>query len=547
MNDMERRKFEDSFQQAFKDAEASPSENVWTNIELDLEKAEGDKMKRRILFFKTLAAASVVFALCVTGIGYYVFQDKNSNGNLAQRTKAITTPDQEESNEHRVSPSVQGKNPTRDLSEENNVTESPTHPDKRQPSVVAPLASGSAQREESSEVKLKPSIAQKDLESGENRIQQIVPDAQQEKSVAQSRDPSLAGDKIESNVPANEDKMPSTNVVDKIDNEKIINQLSGKSNAITLIKKDNNKELHSPKNTSNTTRKLPPLYQHDEPELQFPVSTTDPGMLLLAKLVAEEQRYAEEDKEQKKNKSEQLWTSVGFAAGGFNANNPNVTPPQSGIYYSSNSASNTAAKQSNASGVAYSFGVSVGAKLSDRWVLQGGVNYLTQSSDYTANSVVVVDNNFEAPKAESLNTFSALTADASTQTRMAQTFPYNVNNNVQFVSVPLQAGYLVINKKFGLQLNAGVSTDLFLQNTITPDGGGLTKTTQSRGGDSPYRSLNFSGLMGTELSYKLGHRYRVALNPGLRYPFSSVYKANTGVDATPLTFDVGLRFRYIFH
>ncbi len=135
----------------------------------------------------------------------------------------------------------------------------------------------------------------------------------------------------------------------------------------------------------------------------------------------------------------------------------------------------------------------------------------------------------------------------SANTTVAQTFPYNVNNNVRFVNVPLQAGYLVVNKKFGLQLNAGVSTDVFLQNTITPDGGGLSKTTQGSGDESPYRSLNFSGLMGTEFSYKLGDRYRLSLNPGLRYPFSSVYKSNTGVDSTPLTFDVGLRFRYIFH
>jgi hypothetical protein len=92
-----------------------------------------------------------------------------------------------------------------------------------------------------------------------------------------------------------------------------------------------------------------------------------------------------------------------------------------------------------------------------------------------------------------------------------------------------------------------VSTDLFLQNTISPDGGGVSRTTQGRGAESPYRSLNFSGLMGTELSYKLGSRYRVSVNPGLRYPFNSVYKSNTGIDATPVTFDVGLRFRYIFH
>src|SRR5688572_23572743 len=86
MNDMERRKFEDSFQEAFKDAEVNPSENVWTNIELDLERADGDKMKRRLFFFKMLAAASVVFAMSIAGIGYYVFQTSDS-GDVAQTSE----------------------------------------------------------------------------------------------------------------------------------------------------------------------------------------------------------------------------------------------------------------------------------------------------------------------------------------------------------------------------------------------------------------------------------------------------------------------------
>jgi hypothetical protein len=253
-----------------------------------------------------------------------------------------------------------------------------------------------------------------------------------------------------------------------------------------------------------------------------------------------------EDKKQEKNKSEKLWTSVGFAAGGFSANNTSVGGTPANSMYAMNS-SQTATQQSKANGVSYSVGVGFGTKLSERWVLQGGLNYLTQSSDYTANSVVVVDNNYSDPKAASLNAFAPQMRDESADTKVAPTFPYNVNNNVRFVSVPLQAGYLLVNRKFGLQLSAGVSTDLFLQNTITPDGAGLTKTTQGRGDESPYRSLNFSGLMGTEFSYKLGYHYRLSLNPGLRYPFSSVYKSNTGVESTPVTFDVGLRFKYIFH
>ena len=86
MTDMESRKFEDSFKKAFEEAEVSPSDSVWTNIALDLEKADGGKVRRRLLFYKTLAAASVLFAMAVAGAGYYMFQ--------AQREQQIALRDE---------------------------------------------------------------------------------------------------------------------------------------------------------------------------------------------------------------------------------------------------------------------------------------------------------------------------------------------------------------------------------------------------------------------------------------------------------------------
>jgi hypothetical protein len=95
------------------------------------------------------------------------------------------------------------------------------------------------------------------------------------------------------------------------------------------------------------------------------------------------------------------------------------------------------------------------------------------------------------------------------------------------------------------QLNAGVSTDLFIQNTIDPKGN-IEKTTSGAGDESPFRTVNFSGLIGSEVSYRFGDHYRLGINPGLRYPLNSIYKDNLGLESTPLTFDIGLRFRYIF-
>ena len=139
MNDMERRKFEDSFQEAFKDAEANPSENVWTNIELDLEKADGDKMKRRLVFFKMLAAASIVFAMSVAGIGYYVFQ-RSDMGNLAQQTAPIA--DQDKSKDEASASSLKNDSQVSSLEEADaNVSGDETRTNKS----LAPVADGSQQ------------------------------------------------------------------------------------------------------------------------------------------------------------------------------------------------------------------------------------------------------------------------------------------------------------------------------------------------------------------------------------------------------------------
>lgn len=546
MSDMEKRKFEDSFQAAFKEAEVNPSDQVWTNIELDLEKAEGDKMKRRLIFFQSLAAASVVFAICIAGIGYYLLNGTDQQSNLAKETNTtqeITRQGRatDDKSSDPLSDAVAKQN--KSSVEEAQVPSTPRAQQSQEESLAklqaeksVPSTGNSAEQQNDAAV------------SGESNAANPIA-ARRNSNATSTSDGNARADVTEKNDHSSSeslDKTPSTNNSYAIDKTKNDSEITDPSVVDGLIEKEHkSNQLVATRNT--TTRPLPAFYKPKEPVLELPVSKADPGMLLLAKLDEEAKRYAEEDKKERRNKSEKLWTSVGFAAGGFDANNPTVNPPQTFGLAASNAAINTASKQSKASGQAYSVGLSMGTKLSERWVLQGGVNYLTQSSDYTANSVVVVGNDYKSLKAESLNAFSPQLADASADTKVAQTYPYNVNNSVRFVSVPVQAGYLIVNKKFGLQVNAGVSTDLFLQSTITPDGGGLTKSTVGRGAESPYRSLNFSGLMGTEFSYKLGDRYRLSLNPGLRYPFNSVFKSGTGVEANPLTFDVGLRFRYIFH
>ena len=314
-----------------------------------------------------------------------------------------------------------------------------------------------------------------------------------------------------------------------------------------------NTKSSAEKSITATGRPLPALVPQRQITLTMAQEPQpDPVAQMFARLEQRERELREEGDEKKKDRkdksadrSEKLWTSAGFAAGSFTNVNSGVNTPTSNNALSS-SYNRLASQQVNAAGTSYSVGVGMGTKLSDRWIVQGGFNYQTQMYNYTSDKAV--GDSFSALMPASVSTLDKAnyTADARAQTMLVSTAPYRVNNDSRFVSVPVQAGYLLVNKRTAVQLNAGVSTDLFLQNT-NGSAGNLGMTTERLGDNTTYRSVNFSGLIGTELSYKIAPRYRLALSPGMRYAFNSIFKSSTGVQAMPLTFDVGLRFRYIFH
>jgi hypothetical protein len=75
---MEKGTFERSIKDAFDKAESTPSGSVWTGVELGLEKSLAGTMKKRLLYYKLLAAASLVLMLGVTGLYYLSINDRNT-------------------------------------------------------------------------------------------------------------------------------------------------------------------------------------------------------------------------------------------------------------------------------------------------------------------------------------------------------------------------------------------------------------------------------------------------------------------------------------
>jgi hypothetical protein len=232
---------------------------------------------------------------------------------------------------------------------------------------------------------------------------------------------------------------------------------------------------------------------------------------------------------EKKTVHEQVWASVTASTGSYN---PNTNSYSNYSASQMNSGSNSS---SPAVGSSYSYGMLAGMRVGKRVVLQSGIQYLNQSINATSN--------ISSPT--SLNQVAYSLAGTSPISNYSTTNPYTINSTNEFVSVPVQAGYLFVDRKMGLQLNTGVSSEFFLRNTLSDPSGQRQSYSQSAGQDSPYRSVNFSGLLNSEVSYKIGNRYRVSVVPGFHYSFNPVLKSPYNSSGNPFVWDVGFRFRYV--
>jgi hypothetical protein len=260
---------------------------------------------------------------------------------------------------------------------------------------------------------------------------------------------------------------------------------------------------------------------------------------IVRKLPAMPASMMADSRKKKSTEKENLWAAVNASTGSYgstayqdNAQNFLMTNQPSSF---NNLVS--ASSKAKSKGSAYSVGVNIGTRLAERWVLQGGVSYLSQNLGYTSNFAALDANNSQmAIVAEYTGVKQNIT--------LSSTSPYDINSVSELVSIPVQAGYMFVNRKFGLQLNSGVATDMFIRNTLTDKSGQLSSFSESAGSDSPYNTFSWTAIGGTELSYKIGSQYRISVTPGFRYALTPMLKSSTE-SASPFMWDMGFRFRYI--
>jgi hypothetical protein len=272
--------------------------------------------------------------------------------------------------------------------------------------------------------------------------------------------------------------------------------------------------------------------------------------------VAQTDAAAAAASEKKKKDVSPWWAAVGFAGGGFgtaggSGQEADVMVSQAAEYLALASGqhegsvaggqrgASVASGQPEGAGTAFSFGMTVGKRVAPRWIVQSGVIYLQQVVNYRSN-------------------FVEQTAHGAAQVVLPQSFAgglpsnlqftpnaYAVRTHLSFLSVPALAGFVVLDRRFSILLNGGVSTDFLVQG-MWQDRSGQFADNRSADVQAVYRPVNWSGLFSAEFSYRLGQRYRVVFVPGLRYTLLPLYQDHLDISFKPFIWDAGLRLQYRF-
>jgi hypothetical protein len=122
-----------------------------------------------------------------------------------------------------------------------------------------------------------------------------------------------------------------------------------------------------------------------------------------------------------------------------------------------------------------------------------------------------------------------------------------LENRIDFASVPLRAGYIFLDQRLSLRVNAGLVTNFYLGN-IHRSLDEKNSIVEFRSNDnSLYRDISFSGQTGVSLGYRLLQNIDITFEPNYTQSFQSITRSYMGFSSVPNGFGVMAGVRYNFN
>lgn len=503
--------FEEEWQKAFNDASFAPPSDMWERIEQDLER----KKRRPFLFFlrpsAMLAGVAATLVLALGGILF--FNQKASKTPLAVVSESTkkTLP-----NPQNTQPNTTKANNTENIV---SVTDSPNH-DANQASTVAQtdIFQRVTKSEKSTQNSQLPTLAAASLAS--NNVGNMEADTPPANSQALSTFNAKTTD-----IQANTTPSLAQNDTKVATDLKLLkyHEYQYLGSRYTLKR---NKLVFEVKATD-----APVVASNDSKfwlGVQSGVSPFDPNMKLSGLntiALAQADAFATASNKPSMGASPSTGDKEGSVM---------VSQPQNAIR----------------AGIGINTGVAMGYKISKKWNFESGIRYLRGNSTLNSNTYAFQQNGY-------VNTFFAdyLIQNSSNEALKVTNGQANTvvadasqfGNRYEYLMIPMQVGYEIgLSKKVALNLLAGVSTDIFLQNTIINDNSIVQEKSTISTSSNIYKPLNLSGLGGVRASYLISKHWQLNLGSSYQHSLFSGINNSTALQMRLKMFGLnyGLNYRF---
>ncbi|WP_425390871.1 outer membrane beta-barrel protein [Ekhidna sp.] len=232
--------------------------------------------------------------------------------------------------------------------------------------------------------------------------------------------------------------------------------------------------------------------------------------------------------------NQKMWAGVEAGAGTFNADfagsgvlSNSLKPAGLASAVGSGNFVNptTNIQQEMEEGIATSIGIDFGVALGKRWTLESGLAYTSMDNRGSASinvlDVYTIDNQDLINENGGIDDgvqpgFSS--REATIEIEENYDHQIDLNNNVQFASIPLKAGYFVLNKKISLRVNAGLSANYLVEGNLSDP----TREILNSDELNLYNEWSFDGVGGFEFGYSLFDKFDLTVEPNYRHSITPI-------------------------
>lgn len=534
------------FQEKFKDFEATPPQDSWNAIASRLN--EKKKKKRVIPFWFQLSGIAASFVIIGTLIWNFQSEENTSPFNSNQTVVSVENDNNESPNSNLNSEgnsisNTNTNNQNASVEENTNTSESKNskfdtdliHSKKSNTRVVSNENKNIRSNEKNN--KTSRSIIS-DSKKNKTRINHNINNIKESNSIIVANSKKS---KAKRNKSVNETLISNNDVLFSKDENNNINNWVGSKNSKN--KSNQNEKINTDKidsffdknqtdtnyvNTINDAEKKSTdttnvIVASSESVIindSTLVAAISPEINPLEELLKEKEAGKNEDEKEKEKRSR--W-----------AVSTNASP----VYFNSIAEGSSLDSRFDANQKEYSntlsYGVGINYAINDKLTIKTGVNNL--SLDYNTNDITFYQD-VSAKPIENLNTNSmgkmisveSKLVDNGTYVSISgnplRKFDGAINQQISFIEVPLELGYKILDRKFGIEIIGGLSTLILNNNSVSLVTNGQEMTI---GKANNLNNIHFSSNVGLGFKYNFWKSFNANFQPMFKYQINT-FNENSG-------------------